>query len=113
MQFKRPKNNTTLSWTNHVFGKMIYYKISEGLVRRVIRNPHRAEDGIAPNTIAVMQRTGSQKNPKEVWVMYVKDDSRKVIITTWRYPGISPVKDQIPIPNDILDKLSEEFNINF
>ena len=89
MQFKRPKNDSKYSWTNHVVGKMLYYKISEGLVRRVITSPHRAEEGVAPNTIAVMQKTGTAKNPKEIWVMYVKDGSKKRIITAWRYPGIS------------------------
>jgi len=113
MQFKKPKNTSSLSWTNHVIGKMMHYKISEGLIRRVIRSPHRAEEGIAPNTIAVMQKTGSQKNPKEVWVMYIKNNSGKKVITAWRYPGISPVREQIPIPNDILDELSEEFNVSF
>jgi len=113
MQFKRPKNDSKYSWTNHVIGKMLYYKISEGLVRRVIASPHRAEEGIAPNTIAVMQKTGTAKNPKEIWVMYVKDGSKKRIITAWRYPGISPIRDQIPIPNEIMEELASEFNISF
>jgi len=113
MQFKNPKNDSRYSWTNHVFGKMMYYGISESLIKRVIRSPHRAEEGVAPDTIAVMQKTGSPKNPKEVWVMYCKDGSKKLIITAWRYPGVSPVRDQIPIPDNILEELSGEFNINF
>ncbi len=113
MQFKPPKNDNNFSWTNHVFSKMMYYGISEGLIRRVVRTPHRAEEGVAENTIAVMQKTGTQKNPKEIWVMYCKDGTKKRIITAWRYPGVSPVRDQVPIPNAILEELSEEFNINF
>ena len=113
MQFKPPKNDHNLSWTNHVVGKMMHYRISEGLVRRVIRSPHRAEEGVAPDTTAVMQKTGSVKNPKEVWVMYCKDGSKKKVITAWRYPGVSPVRDQIPIPQDVLEELSQEFDINF
>lgn len=34
--------------------------------------------------------------------------SRKIIISAWRYPGISPVGKQIPIPTDILEELKEE-----
>ncbi len=113
MKLKLPKNDKKYIWTNHVVGKMLYYKISEGLVKRVIKNPHRAEEGIAPGTIAVMQKAGTAKNPKEVWVMYAKEGTRKIIITAWRYPGISPIREQIPIPNDILEELSSEFDINF
>ncbi|MEK7453068.1 MAG: hypothetical protein AAB614_02425 [Patescibacteria group bacterium] len=111
MIFKSPKNNSDFSWTNHVFGKMIYYGISEGVIRRVINSPHRREVGIAPETVAVMQKSGTGKNPKEIWVMYCKDGSKKRIITAWRYPGISPVRDEIPIPDDILEMLSSEFNM--
>ena len=84
MQFKPPKNDNNFSWTSHVLGKMMYYGISEGLIRRVVRAPHRAEEGVAPDTIAVMQKTGTQKNPKEIWVMYCKDGIKKKIITAWR-----------------------------
>ena len=30
---------------------------------------------------------------------------KKVIITAWRYPGVSPIREAIPIPNDILEEL--------
>ena len=33
---------------------------------------------------------------------------RKIIISAWRYPGISPIKDEIPIPADIIRELKEE-----
>lgn len=112
MQFKPPKNDHNLSWTNHVFGKMLYYGISEGVIRRVVRSPNRAEEGVAPDTIAVMQRSGTKKNPKEIWVMYSKDGAKKKIITAWRYPGVSPVRDKVPIPNDILEEIYSEFNIS-
>ena len=112
MQFKKPKNDSKYQWTNHVFGKMMYYGISKNMIKRVIRNPDRAEEGVAPETIAVMQKTGSKKNPREVWIMYAKKGLKKVIITAWRYPGVSPVREQIPIPNDILEELSSEFDIN-
>ena len=70
-----------------------------------MRSPTRSEKGIAPDTIAVMQPTGSKAKPTEVWVMYAKKKVKKVIITAWRYPGISKVRDEIPIPADILAEL--------
>lgn len=30
---------------------------------------------------------------------------KKIIITAWRYPGVSKVREAIPIPNDILEEL--------
>ncbi len=122
-----PKNDAKYHWTNHVQGKMMYYGLSADRVKRVMRNPHRSEKGIAPDTIAVMQpgKTTASLAGKpaswkeEIWVMYAtakrskfKDDKfkslnipKKVIITAWRYPGKSPVREAIPIPNDILEEL--------
>ena len=93
-------------------------------MKRVVRNPYRSEKGVAPNTIAVMQpgRTiGAVANKpaswkEEVWVMYAEKKTRpqekqnfigkkKVIITAWRYPGKSPIREAIPIPADILEEL--------
>ncbi len=105
MQFKAPKNDKKYSWTMHVTGKMMYYGISEGLIKRVVRAPKRMEEGVAEGTIAVMQPTGT-KQQKEVWVMYqLLPDNKKKIITAWRYPGVSPVRSAIPIPDDILAEL--------
>ncbi|MCR4323080.1 MAG: DUF4258 domain-containing protein [Candidatus Azambacteria bacterium] len=110
-RFKAPKNDEKLTWTMHIVQKMMYYGISEGLVRRVINTPTRVEEGVAPGTTAVMQPTGG-KHKKEVWVMYqplkVKTKSGKPklhVITAWRYPGVSPVRSAIPIPHDILLEL--------
>ena len=110
-RFKAPKDDEKLSWTMHVVQKMMYYGISEGLVRRVIHTPARVEEGVAPETIAVMQPTGG-KHKKEVWVMYqplkikTKIGRPKLrVITAWRYPGVSPVRAAIPIPHDILCEL--------
>lgn len=126
MQFNVPKNDPKYHWTNHVVRKMMHYGLSADRVKRVMRNPTRSENGIAPDTIAVMQPAGSKQKPTEVWVMYATKKSKaqgpktkdsgiristlslgpkKVIITAWRYPGISKVRDQIPIPQDILEEL--------
>ena len=122
MRINIPKNDLKYHWTNHVAGKMVYYGLSADRVKRVIRSPHRSEKGIAPDTIAVMCPS-SAKAPagkawkEEIWVMYavkaptpkLKTDNllprKKVIITTWRYPGVSPIREAIPIPSDILEEL--------
>ncbi len=120
------KNDSKYHWTNHVVRKMAFYGLSPDRVKRVIRNPKRVEDGVAENTVAVMQSGTNQKKPSEVWVMYqqkvksknekgkIQDskikipDSKFIIISAWRYPGVSPVGKQIPIPQDILSALKEE-----
>lgn len=107
MQFKPLKDDKKVSWTQHVARKMMYYGISEALVRRVIRRPGRIEKGVAENTIAVMQPTGYAR-AKEVWVMYqiLNQKSKKIrVISAWRYPGRSPVRGPLPIPDDILAEL--------
>ena len=118
--FKAPKNDGKCEWTQHIVRKMMYYGISEGLVRRVIKSPKRVEEGVAPGTVAVMQPTGTRKQ-KEVWVMYQLINQRSKIkkqnvgargkirvISAWRYPGRSPVRGPLPIPDDILTELSSE-----
>ncbi len=119
MRFKAPKNSERFFWTNHVFGKMIFYGLSEQRVKRVILNPSRTEEGIAPNTVACMQAVGSKKHRQEIWVMYQTNSSKSKnknpllsgkqaklkIISAWRYPGKSPAKN--PIPQGILDEIKD------
>ena len=123
MQFKSPQNSDKYRWTNHVKGKMVYYRISEGMIKRIVRFPKRKEVGVAEKTIAVMQPTGNKKKPQEIWVMYqsigvesankLQDINNKFqtpsvrIISAWRYPGISPVGKNIPIPDEILSAIHE------
>lgn len=143
-QTKEPKDDSKYQWTNHVKDKMRYYRISESLVKRVVRFPKRVEEGIAPGTTAVMvprligsrnaeatnkpKFGGRRSNQEEIWVMYVeigdkrqgardKEEkklgagylslvsARKRIITAWRYPGVSPVGKEIPIPDDIRSEI--------
>jgi len=106
MRLKLPKNDAKYEWTNHVFGKMLFYGLTEGRIRRVMASPKRSEEGVAPETIAVMQPGGSKKNPQEIWVMFqVLKNKKRRIITAWRYPGISKARAKIPIPNEILAEL--------
>ena len=120
MQFKTPKEDHKYRWTQHVVRKMMHYGLSPDRVKRVIRAPKRMEEGIAPGTLAAMQPAGTSKRPSEIWVMWAEkkpltrrtkadlvNTVKKVIITAWRYPGISPVRDQVPIPADILAELKD------
>ncbi len=104
-----PREDSKYTWTSHVVGKMRFYGISEGRIRRIIRFPKRTEEGIADNTVAVMQPSGS-KRYQELWVMYkiqrarTKNDKSKIkVITAWRYPGKSPERD--PVPNEVLQEV--------
>ncbi len=116
---KQPKNDDRYEWTDHAWEKMQYYAIPESRVKRIIRFPARTEEGIAEETVAVMQPAGS-KRYSEIWVMYALakgkkrrlkglenfalDTGKKIrVITAWRYPGKSPERD--PIPAEVLAEI--------
>jgi len=106
MRYKEPEDTETISWTKHAKEKMKFYRLSEGRLKRVLFHPKRTEGGIVPNTVALMQPTGTKKHPTEIWLMYQKVRKNKIrIITAWRYPGISPVREPPPIPEDIRKEL--------
>ncbi|MGW8184495.1 MAG: hypothetical protein ACWGHO_00090 [Candidatus Moraniibacteriota bacterium] len=77
--FKAPKNDSKYYWTRHSVGKMMQYGLSAQRVKRVMRSYERIEEGIAKNTVAVMQPNaikrdseGAKKWSQEIWVMYQK-----------------------------------------
>jgi len=115
MFLKLPENNEKIFWTQHSKDKMRQYQLSDKRVLKVLRKPDRKEEGVAPNTLAVMQITGTKKHPTEIWLMYqtVKVRSPKAkfkkikIISTWRYPARSPIGKEIPIPPDILEEIQK------
>lgn len=102
-------------WTKHSQAKIQQYMLSESRVKRIVRNPQRVEKGIAPKTLASMQKAGSKKHPYEIWVMYVIGKSKVSqslmprnqikIISAWKYPGITHPGDPIPIPPDIFEEI--------
>jgi len=129
---KEIKNDSKYYWTNHVREKMIFYGLSDSLIKRIIRFPERIEEGIAPDTIASVKTAGSKKNQYEIWVMYqikkrvkinsnINDNSLNildklseneineiirykpqiVVISAWKYPGITQKRNEIPIPEDV------------
>jgi len=84
---------------------MSFYHLSKQRVQRVLHTPKRIEEGIAPNTIAIMQVAGSQKHPYEIWVMLQETKTRRKIISAWRYPGRT--KPGQPLPEEILREIRE------
>lgn len=138
MTFKIPKDDHKYRWTHHVVRKLQYYGLTPSRVLRVIRAPERIEEGVAEGTLAAMQTAGTKARPWEIWVMWRCDKvassrksraesskletsgfslstrnnyfavDRKVIITAWRYPGVSPVRERVPIPSEILAELERE-----
>ena len=90
-----------LLWTAHSKFKMRQYGLSEARVKRILRDPVRIEAGIAPKTVAVMTPTSNKK--QELWCMYQDTKKARKVIAAWRYPGISPVRQAPPFPEDILE----------
>lgn len=97
------RKSKILLWTNHAKGKLRFYKLSEQRVLRVLHSPSRIEEGIAPDTIAMMQVAGSQKHPYEIWAMIAETKARRNIISVWKYPGRTKPGD--PLPEEILREL--------
>ncbi len=77
----------TLHWTFHSRAKMRHWGLSEARVKRILHAPTRTEEGIAPKTMAIMQKAGSVKHPCELWVMVEDKRSVRNVISAWRYPG--------------------------
>lgn len=100
-----PKNSQTMHWTNHSKMKMRYYRFSEPRVLKILRKPDRVEEGIAPKTCASMQKTGTKKHPTEAWLMWQKRKGKIIIISVWRFPGITPIGQRPQIPLDAIDVL--------
>src|SRR3989344_6950600 len=90
LQFNLPKNDSKYHWTQHCIRKMLFYGLTADRVKRIIRNPKRVENGVAENTIAVMVSGLNKNKQSEVWTMYQQKGFQKIIISAWRYPGVSP-----------------------
>lgn len=84
---------------------MRQHRLSEYRVKRVLYSPRRVEEGIAPGTIAMMQRAGTKKHPYEVWVMLKRFSKGWKIISAWRYPGVTTPG--APLPEVILREIQE------
>lgn len=112
---KRLPGGDKYHWTNHVQRKMQFYGLTPSRVVRVMRAPDRMEEGIVEGTLAAMQTAGTKAKPWEMWVMWREEgiatavrSAKKVIITAWRYPGVSPVREKVPIPAGLMAELESE-----
>ncbi|OGY59835.1 MAG: hypothetical protein A3B23_00285 [Candidatus Colwellbacteria bacterium RIFCSPLOWO2_01_FULL_48_10] len=98
-------------WTSHAKYKMNFYRLSEARVKRVISNPARIEEGIADDTVAMMQPAGTKNNPYEIWTMISKSKLKNPwpgrqrsklrvpsvkVISAWRYPGVTKAGEALP-----------------
>jgi hypothetical protein len=103
------KKHKTLQWTLHAHAKMRQYRLSEGRVRRVLHSPMRIEEGIAEDTIAMMQPasfriSGKEKTwNQEIWVMIAETPKSRRVVSAWRYPGQTKLGQ--PLPPEVLREL--------
>jgi hypothetical protein len=106
MDVKTIKNDRNYFWTNHAKYKLLQYGLSPSAVKRTVNRPLRVENGIAPDTVAVMKRKDSKKIKKELWVMYQKFGAKIKIISAWIYPGTSPQGKDIYVPEDVWEEIN-------
>lgn len=105
-------------WTEHSKAKMRQYGLSKSKLLKLLYKPDRKEEGIAPQTTAVMatnkvfnfarKEVKIKKVPGEIWLMYKDDKDIRKIISAWRYPGVSKAGEDIPIPREIVEELKNE-----
>ena len=116
---KRPSE---LEWTVHAKVKMNQYRLTPSRVRHVLHSPKRVEEGIAPSTIAMMQpvsmktmaaREGGVKKEswsQEIWVMVQDKKGVRTVISAWRYPGVTKVRDAIFLKKEYNEFLTDDLN---
>lgn len=100
-----------LVWTSHAQAKLRQYRLSEARVRRILNSPLRVEEGIAEDTIVMMQpasvKTTERGKPvlwtQEIWVMISETPAERRIVSAWRYPGMTKPGD--PLPPEIIREL--------
>jgi len=106
-----PKSDHKYFWTQHCVGKIFQYGIGGNKIKRIINYPDRKEEGIAPQTIAVMRKKSKKDHSKgEEWVMYQLKKSKKIVISVWFYPGITPPGKQIFIPDEVWDEIARQID---
>lgn len=108
MQIKIPQDDYKYLWTRHVVQKIFQYGITPNKIKRIVNNPLRKEEGIAPETVAVMQKISKKEEKGEIWVMYQNSGSKKRIISTWIYPGITPKGKEIFVPDEVWIEIEKQ-----
>jgi hypothetical protein len=112
MQIKIPQNDHKYLWTRHVVCKIFQYAITPNKIKRIINSPARKEEGVAPQTVAVMQKKSKREEKGEIWVMYQNVGSKKRIISTWIYPGVTPKGKEIFVPDEVWMEIEKYKNGN-
>lgn len=107
---KQPKNDSKYSWTQHAWEKMQFYGLSEGRVKRVIRFPKRIEEGIAEDTVAVMQPADSKKY-QEIWVMYAIANNKESTINKKQKTDSTKKESSLDNINQFLGNSGKKFRI--
>ncbi len=103
-----PKSGGKYFWTQHCIRKIFQYRIGPNRIKRIINFPDRKEEGIAKKTIAVMRKKSKKHHSKgEQWVMYQLRGKKRVVISVWFYPGITPKGKQIFIPDEVWEEINE------
>lgn len=83
---------------------MNYYRLSQSRVKRLIRHPERIEEGVAEDTIAVMQPFGNKKD-REIWAMVRDTKDKRKVISAWIYPART--KPGEPLPESIVKEFRD------
>ncbi len=94
-------------WTKHAQKKIRYYSLSKRKLKRMLYEFDRKEQGIAPNTIAVMKRVKKTRET-EIWLMYEEVENKIKIVSAWRYPGTTEKDESIYIPSDVFEELNNK-----
>src|SRR6056297_3979890 len=92
-------------WTKHAQKKIRYYSLPKTKLKRMLYEFDRKEQGIAPNTIAVMKRVKKTRET-EIWLMYEEIENEIKIVSAWRYPGTTEKDESIYIPSDVFEELN-------
>lgn len=82
---------------------MAFYKLSRQRVLHVLNSPRRIEEGVAPRTVAMMVpaslKTVGKKETwnQEIWAMVEDAKDQRIIISAWRYPGMTKPKSEVAL----------------
>ena len=138
MKWKEPVNSEFYKWTTHAKEKMREYGLSATRIKLVVKNPMRVEENFIENVVLAMQpqslrrdkKTGKKVWSSEIWVMFKFLDLEKkvenikipekfknlfeekktyLIISAWKYPGVSEINDNLPIEmeKEIYESINE------
>lgn len=138
MKWKEPKKSSLYRWTIHAVEKMKYYGLSEMRVKSVIKKPLRIEENFLEDVVLAMQPQSVKRDKKtnkkiwssEIWVMYKYVDIKQqmninipekfenlfqkqksiLVISSWKYPGITNNNGVIPI--EIENEIYESENLS-